>query len=508
MSRNTIDTKLSQLTAELSGLKLDDSLLFLNHVLGVSRGFTTDPILERLLADSRPPLSHFIHLMAKLLLLHASDLGSRAMDWNDFQRLTNQCITLDDPIQHDPNWKHSDPTGFFERILSQQIGPQQRNLIQKYGLALGLFRDVGIVEWPQPYDLRSDIESALQMPIEHFMGMGYISFALRTAKHHDNECIGTFTPMKLAEAFSQGINFCVPEVWTPYLARVACDRDTFRIVASEEPYSVPNSAFEQFGFNPLRRYPITALSQSRYLATDPELVIDRVTLGMFYDLFERDRTKFTQRFGFAFEQFVGQLLASACQTKRLWSASDWELATGTQKQRPSIGDWAYVGESCTVLLECKSMRPSIELATYGSESSIEELTKRVFSAIKQLIQHSVGINRGEWEQYGLPRAPTTAVVVTYGKFFTVNGPFTRQRINRLLADAKLTPIPFIVLSIEELDSVVRLVESGHSFDSLVITLASEESFNPLHKFKDELEEHCVSSFAFEKGNAFLDRIGQ
>ncbi|NQV27792.1 MAG: hypothetical protein HQ518_25870 [Rhodopirellula sp.] len=506
MSENTIDTKLSQLTAELSALKLDDSLLFLNHVLGVSRGFTTDSILEKLLADSPPPLPHVTHLLAKLLLLHASDLGARSMDWNDFRRLTNQCIALDDPIQHDPNWKHADPSGFFERKLQQQVGPQQQILVRKYGLALGLFRDVGIVEWPQQYDLRSDIESALQMPIEHFMGMGHLSFALRTAKHQHNECIGTFTLMKLAEAFSQGIDFCVPEVWMPYLARVACDRDTFRTIAFEAPYTVPNSVFEQFGFNPLRRNPITELSHSRYLATDPELIIDRVTFGMFYDLFERDRTTFTQRFGFAFEQFVGQLLASACQTKRLWSASDWELATGTQKQRPSIGDWAYVGDSCTVLLECKSMRPSIELATYGSESSTEEVTKRVFSAIKQLIQHSTGINRGEWEEYGLPRAPTTGVVVTYGKFFTVNGPFTRQRINRLLADAKLTPIPFVVLSIEELDSVVRLVESGHSFDSLVISLASDDSFNPLHKFKDELDERCVSSFAFEKGNAFMDDI--
>lgn len=504
-----MDDKLREIQDELASLKLDDSLLFLNHLLGVARGFTTDPVLGPVINKAYPPvLPHVIHFLAKQLLLHASNLGVGTMNWGRFRCLSGMCVNLDDPIQHDPNWKHADPSGFFERMLAQQITPQRRNLIQKYGLALGLFRDVGPVDWPKPYDVRADMEAELRIPLEQFMGMGHVTFALRTAKHQNNECIGTFKPMMLAEAFRKGIEFCVPEVWTPYLDRVSCTRDEFREISAAPIYNVQSHLFEQFGFNPLRRFPIINLGESRYLAVDPELVVERVTLGLFYDLFERDRTQFSERFGYAFEQFIGQLLGSVCPSDRLWSAAEWERTTGQSKRQSlKLGDWAYVGDSCTVLLECKSLRPTLELTTYGSDRSLVDLTRRVAAALEQLIGHTQGINDGKWEQSGLSKAPTVGVIVTYGKFYTVNGPFARKCIRKSIIDSGKIAIPFIVLSLDELDTALRLVETGHSFDTLIQSLASDEdSFDPLHKYHEELRERAVSSFTFAKGEEFMERV--
>lgn len=509
MTDGTMDIKLRKIQDELISLKLDDSLLFLNHLLGVSRGFTTDTVLGSFIDEADPPiLPHIIHFLAKQLLINASNLGVRTMNWEEFRRLSETCIELDDPIQHDPNWKQADPSGFLERMMAQQITPQRRNLIQKYGLALGLFRDVGHVDWPKSYDLRSDIESELQIPLEQFMGMGHVTFALRTAKHQKKECIGTFTPMMLAEAFRQGIEFCVPEVWTPYLDRVSCTRDEFRKESADPIFTVQSPTFEQFGFNPLRRFPIINLGESRYLAVDPELVVERVTLGLFYDLFERDRTKFSERFGYAFEQFIGQLLGSVLPTDRLWSAAEWEKTSGQPKRQSlKLGDWAYIGDSCTVLIECKSLRPSLELTTYGSDRSLVDMNKRVVEALEQLIGHTQGIKEGKWEHSGLSVAPTVGVIVTYGKFFTVNGPFARKRIKEAISLRGMTPIPFVVLSLDELDTALRLVENGHPFDTLIESLASDEhSFDPLRKYHEELQEHAVSSFTASKGKNFMERV--
>ena len=175
-------SKLQQIQNELGRLKLDDSLLFLNHLLGVTRGYTTDPHLaSKLLEEPTIAIPHIVHFLAKQLLLHASNLGVRAMTWEQFLRLRGMCIELDDPIQDDPNWKHADPTGFLERLFSQQIRAQDRNLIQKYGLGLGLFRDSGVVEWPKRYDLRAEVESELGITIEKFMSMGHAALALRSA---------------------------------------------------------------------------------------------------------------------------------------------------------------------------------------------------------------------------------------------------------------------------------------------------------------------------------------
>ncbi len=499
---------LCQIQDEVSALKLDDSLLFLNHLLGVSRGYTTDPDLGPVLSQKPSPVfPHIVHLLAKQLLLHASNLGSHTMTWEQFQRLSQLVIELDDPIQHDPNWKHADSTGFFERLLSHQITPQNRRMIQKYGLALGLFRDAGVVEWPQRYDLKGNIESEIGLPLEQFMAMGHVAFALRTASHQGNKCIGTFTPMIFAEAFRLGVDFCVPEVWTPFLDRTSCDRERFREVAQQDIYKIRGSLFEQFGFNPLCRYPIVELGGSRHLAVDPELIVERVTRGLFYDLFERDGTTFSEQFGHVFEQFVGQLLASVCSSDRLWSAAEWERTRDKQnRQSLKIGDWAYRGDDATVLFECKSLRPSLDLITHGSDKSVGLLVERVASAVEQLIGHTQSINNGVYEDAGLRNGPTVGVVVTYGKFHTISGPFVRERVGETLREKGLDPMPFVVLSIDELDMVIRLVESGHSLDKLMKGI-SEEAYSlfPLYRYRCELSKHAVSSFTMSKGEAFMYR---
>lgn len=525
-SGQSIEEQYRAIEEAVCPLKLDDSLLFLNHLLGVSRGFTTDPELEQSLARAREDknrplvLPHIVHFIAKQLLLHSSNLGVSTMTWDQFSWLTSLCIDLDDPIQHDPNWTQADPSGYFERVLSHQIVPQMQGMVQKYGLALGLFRDAGIVEWPQQFDLRTEIETEIGMSVETFMAMGHVAFALRAASHWGNKCIGTFTPMILAEAFAQGFEFCVPEVWTPFLNRVACTRDTFRRVGKQAEYDVsqstvlaklnlclPPTLFDRFGFNPLWRFPVTNLGESRFLAVDPQLIVERVTLGLFYDLFERDRMKFTNRFGYAFDKFVGQLIGTVTPSKCLWSAASWEQTNGPLKtQSQKIVDWACIGDTHTVLVECKSLRPSLQLRTFGSEESLRSISGRIALAVEQLTNHGRAIADGKWEVAGLRSNSTVGVVVSFGRVFTANGPFTRKRVREELESRGVSPIPYVVLSIDELDMVIRLVELGHSFDGLIESLAAEESYNPLQKYRDELVGFHGSSFTTEKGERFLDDL--
>ena len=280
-------------------LRLDSSLLALNHILSVTRGLSKDANFEPWIGTLafRPP-AFLIHFLAKQLILHASNCGHRELDRTTFTRLVDLWLSIEDPIQHDPSWKHRDPTGFFERKLSQQIF--RLNQLQAYGLALGLFRDVGTVNVPNPYDLRADIEADLGITIDEFMGFGRVCLGLR-------QIIGTFTPMDFAEAFAQKIDVCVPEVWSKFLPKVACDRDAFRLMCEREEYKATNPLFVQFEFNPLHRFPVIDVGSNRFIAVDPLLIVERTTFGLFYDLFERDRTNFATRFGHVFDKFIGDL---------------------------------------------------------------------------------------------------------------------------------------------------------------------------------------------------------
>ena len=86
-------SKLKNIEHYLSQFKLDDSLLFLNHLLGVTRGFSSDnALLGEIAKSSLPVLPHKAHFIAKLLLLNASDLGRTPMEWEQFlsaQRLAD-----------------------------------------------------------------------------------------------------------------------------------------------------------------------------------------------------------------------------------------------------------------------------------------------------------------------------------------------------------------------------------------------------------------------------------
>ena len=321
--------------------------------------------------------------------------------------------------------------------------------------------------------------------------------------------MGTFTPMYLAEAYGLGLTVCVPEVWSRFLPRVACNRDLFRQINGQDIYKVSESHFVQFEFNPLYRYPIIEVLPDHFVGVDPFLIAERITLGLFYDLFEKDRLAFTNRFGHAFDRFVGQLLKSACPPELLWSASDWEQRQSNTKQQDhgKIGDWVYSGRACRVLLECKSLRPSLELTTYGSDDSVQRVTDRIASALEQLIGHSKSIQEGRWATERLLPGKVVCVVVTYGRINTINGPFTRKRIRQRLSDKGLNVPSFVVLSLEELDSVVRLVELGKPLDEVILALAQQEdSFDVLRLFNEDLKLRAVSSLAYNKGKEFMDGI--
>lgn len=504
-------TALESLKREIGNLKLDDALLFLNRILAAGREMNSDPELEPVLrARSGRAPAFFVHFLAKQLLLEASVLGVNLLDGSRFVRLMDRYFELEDPISEDPTWPTADPSGFLERFLSQQIAAQRRDYIQQFGLGLRLFRDVGPVQAQNAtYDIGADLEKELGMPIEEFMALGQCCSAAQQAVYFGLPRRGTFTGKLFDILVSQGHKFPRPDVWPRFLSRVSADRDCFRQVCARPQYQVRDARYTQFEFNPLARYPVSKLDADRYIAVDPLLIYERTTFGLFYDLFERDGLPFSNRFGYVFDRFVGNLLESACPKESLWWEAD---QTRPKPKNPGkVADWAYQGNQSLVLFECKSLRPSLELVTYGLEESLQKVRKRIVSAVTQLTEHADSIRAGKWMMAGLhPPKAALGVIVTYGHINTANGKFTRDRVNEALAAGGVQPIPFVVLSIEDLDQVIRLVELGNPLDQVVTTLTAataEGSFNPLQRYTTTFEgQRSSSNFSFDRSKELIEQI--
>jgi hypothetical protein len=81
----------------------------------------------------------------------------------------------------------------------------------------------------------------------------------------------------------------------------------------------------------------------------------------------------------------------------------------------------------------------------------------------------------------------------------------RQRIAQDLAAKNLPQIPYVVLSVEELDHVIRLVELNYPLDAVAATLAAENSFDPLQQYAPALKgSRAISQFIYDKGHRFME----
>ena len=132
---------------------------------------------------------------------------------------------------------------------------------------------------------------------------------------------------------------------------------------------------------------------------------------------------------------------------------------------------------------------------------LKQSSHDIAKAIQQLTEHSDAVDKGEWTAEGLFSRPATMLVVTLGRIETISGPFFRKWIDEELNALGVSPPRYLVLSIEELDSVVWLVECGEDFGQILELLATEASFDPLQAFIEKLRVRAASSLLSTRPNA-------
>lgn len=125
------------------------------------------------------------------------------------------------------------------------------------------------------------------------------------------------------------------------------------------------------------------------------------------------------------------------------------------------------------------------------------------------MEQGVAIQRGEWTDAGLGPASVVCGVISYGHFSTASLPFFRRRVKRELTAKGFGDMPFLIVSLEELDTVIRLVELGKQLDRIMVELAtSDDSANVVFAYRQTLEttERTVSTYAYTRGKALLDHV--
>ena len=158
------------------------------------------------------------------------------------------------------------------------------------------------------------------------------------------------------------------------------------------------------------------------------------------------------------------------------------------------------------MIECAALRPTVDLYARGTAADCEEAAKKICKELVQGFEHIDGIQGGVWEREGLTAGDWVTLVVTFGRYETVNWIFFRKLIDDLLAEQSCRRYPYLVLSVEELDSLVRQAELGQDFGEMVAKLASEPTLDALSSYQSPKWQDHVSSYSLSRAErmyAFL-----
>lgn len=492
-----------QLLGELlRPIDIESSLLFCNHVLAAWRGEESDPVIRKLVGQFRlRPAPFLVHLAARQCLLQSLGPSNREMRTEDFKRLLGLLweILDHDPAMEDPGWAQSDPTGWAIRF----VGLQQPDfgILQTYGLSVALFTDNMPRGGDESVDIPARVQDLLRMCPVVFMRAGFVARALRMAPSGRVKLSGTITTDLVANRPSE-VGAGVADNWNRFIELVSLTPSEFKLRSRGSAIPTADSRYDLYGFNLLRRYPLIDIGGARFVAADPELVIARTTLGMYYDALEADGENFTRPFGYRFANLVGDLARSACGRDRVWSEPSVSQQSPGQRESKKA-DHAILGDGATILIECKALRPSTKLLMFGDPTEAAALVARVAAAVRQLTEHAEAIRSGKWAALGLSARDCYGIVVTYGYIPTANGLLFRGKVRDRLASDGRAHLPYLVVSISEFDSFLRLAELGNGLDAVMATLTANDNGGFPGPFQSALSTDAISSATRRRAETFL-----
>ena len=155
------------------------------------------------------------------------------------------------------------------------------------------------------------------------------------------------------------------------------------------------------------------------------------------------------------------------------------------------------------LLECKSFIPNLNFISIASNHDIKTYAERIANAIEQTFRHIKAIEAGEPELQIFARFIPKIIVLTMGRVQTANTIFFRSEIDRILGSKNINNMTYVVLSLQELEHLLSLVERNVSFSDLILRLEGTNQHEALAPFREMLSHNAVPSIVANKGKEVI-----
>ncbi len=420
---------------------------------------------------------------------------------------------LADPITFDKDLHDKlideNPVFMMLRVVSSQF-PFEPGLFSKFSRPAVLFHEIpqelkNLPDIPE-FDFDSKFKAITGVSVIDFITIGFVIFSV---------CRGNFVVSHdyFKKMRKQGINVSDPSLRAVLNQLIA---DKSKLVQLYENRKNPDRRFRMYDFNPLFSYPIIRPCQNKQFSTPdkdfihapvPELVASRMSSGIFYQMFNKYGTEFSEYFGFVFERYVGLVLEKCLlSSQQLLSESDIRKFYPAKKGKAP--DWIIVDGSTVLLFECKATRFSRAAQAIASEDSVNISLAQVKKGLKQLASFISACQAKISELQKFHHCSTfKPIIVSLEPLFLINSELFREHINTLLTAEGVTGIDWQILSIDELEALQPHIAAGFNLAQVLDELRNKSFNDVLENLISQTNRSVADSFLYDKQKELYQRLG-
>ena len=439
----------------------------------------------------------------------------RTLEWKIIDRLTDLVaqFQIADPLGFDRNiqegYYDSNPVFTLLRIFGNQA-PYSIDFFGQQARPLLLFQEIpkqiaGSKHVPK-FDLEDSFQKINGVSLTDFINVGYVSFAAALSN-------AGFTRSYFEKARSEDFNLPKGNLILPALNKLAADARKLKHLYLK--YRSNDRRFAMYDFNPLFLFPIVRpwqqkkaflMDLDRLVAPIPNLLLYRISTGVFYDLFNHFKTDFSNYFGHVFEAYIGRILRHSFRSTNLLPEDVIRKTYSPEKGK--VPDWIIIDGATAILVECKATRFSRSALITGEESAVNDSLKQVIKGLRQLhwFRESCIAKRPGLEVLH-PCTDFKPLFVSLEPLYLVNSTFFRECIDAQLAREGIVGLPWRILAVDQLEKLQPHLAAGIKLDKILEDLNRKQFDTILEEVHEKTGLTFKDSFLYSVSEELHRRLG-
>jgi hypothetical protein len=325
------------------------------------------------------------------------------------------------------------------------------------------------------FDLHAAFSKLYGVTLDDFLAVGYVAFSAANANRNEGR-VG-FSRGYFQKARDDGMTLPDDEVINAVMDKLAADQWQMR--EKYEEYKQENRNYSAYDYNPLFIYPIirpwikssaTQADEDRFVSPLPEMILTRLSSGVYEDLAFNFKSGFPKYFGHVFEEYVGEILRHCVPSSVLISGSSIRRTYSDKKGKAP--DWVIIDGDAAILVECKAVGYPRKAVATGDEIRIDRTIDKIADGLVQMHEFKEACIRKE---LGLERFNACIeyklLLITYEPVYLSNSVILREILEQKVSNAIVTKglniSPWVIWSVDELEKLQPHLNAGVSLRTLI-----------------------------------------